>query len=126
MDPSEIARLADKLAALGSAPPNEGEARAQMRDLFQKQLDLLRGFESQLEGLKAGRVRRLELLRALWLQAVELRAAGGDAGRTSRATGRIRTLCAEIAQQLGPSSITQAFADQATEAISDNPTIERK
>jgi hypothetical protein len=91
----------------------------QVRELLQKQFDLLRGFESRLESLKAGRAKRFDLLRALWLQAVDLCSAGNDAGKESRATGRIRALCAEITQHLdgaGPSP---------TAAISDAPTIER-
>jgi len=124
-DPAEAGRLVAKLSALGSPIPSEGEEKRQMRDLFQKQLDLLRGLGTRVDALKAARAGRIEWLKALWLQAVELRAATGDAGRTNRATGRMRTLCAEIAQQLGPSSVTRRFVDEATEAISDAPTIER-
>ncbi len=126
VDPAEAERLVEKISALGPPAPNEGEARSQMRDLFQKQLDLQRSVGARLDGLKALRSRRLEFLRALWLQAVDLRAAENDAGKTSRTNDRIQNLCVEIAQQLGPSPVTRAFADEATEAISENPTIERK
>ncbi|MEO8501641.1 MAG: serine/threonine-protein kinase, partial [Vicinamibacteria bacterium] len=120
-DAAEVGRLAAKLAALGAPSADEGVAKGQMRDMFQKQLDLLRGFESRLEELKAKRARRLELLRRLWLQAIELPATVNDAPGTSGAADRIRTLCAEIAGQLGGISPHP----QATEGISEAPTIER-
>ena len=120
-DPAEAERLAAKITALGPASASEGEGKGQMRDLFQKQLDLLRGFESRLEGLKARRARQLELLRALWRQAVDLKTAMDDPGKNRGATDRIRTLCAEIARQVDRSSATRQFDP----AITDSPTIER-
>ena len=120
-DAAEMDRLVAKLEALGAPSVDEGSAKSQMRDMFQKQLDLLRGFASRLEELKAKRARLLELLRRLWRQAIELPGAVNDAARTSGATDRIRTLCAEIAGQLGGTSANL----QATEAISEAPTIER-
>ncbi|MBK5256152.1 MAG: hypothetical protein JJE39_08980 [Vicinamibacteria bacterium] len=124
LDHEEARRLVDKLAALG---PDGGPAdeNREVREILQKQLDTVRGLEARIGDAKARRAERFELLKALWLQAVELRAATGDADRTNRTTGRIRTLCAEIAQQLGPSPVTRAFADEATEAIRENPTIEK-
>ena len=118
-DPAERERLQAKLVALGPAPLNEAEPRRQMRELLQKQLDLLRGFESRLEGLKAGRAKRFELLRALWRHAIDLRAAANDPARGDRATGRIRALCAEITQHL------QGREVGPDPAMSDAPTIER-
>lgn len=121
MDPAEAERLAAKIAAIGPPSDRDGDGKRQMRDLLQKQLDLLRGFESRLPGLKDRRARRLELLRALWLQVTELGSAAGNDGTTSGATDRIRTLCAEIVTQMGGASADT----EATEAISDAPTIER-
>jgi hypothetical protein len=118
-DPTERERLEARLTTLGPAPPDEAEARRQMRELLQKQLDLLRGFESPLEGLRARRAQRFELLRALWREAVDLRAGGNDPKRGDRATGRIRALCAEITQHLDEAG------GSPTAAISDAPTIER-
>ena len=119
VDPAERERLESRLAALGPAPPSEDVGRRQMRDLLQKQFDLLRGFESRLGSLKAGRAKRLDLLRALWLQAVDLRAAANDPAKEGPATGRIRALCAEITQHLN------GAGTNPTAAISDAPTIER-
>jgi hypothetical protein len=118
-DTAERERLETKLAALGPAPPNEDEARRQMRELLQRQLDLLRGFESRLEALRAVRTKRFELLRALWRQAIDLREAANDPGREAHATGRIRALCAEIAQHL------DGAGTNPTVAITEAPTMER-
>ena len=118
---TEVDRLTARLSALGMPSADEGAAKSQMRDMLQKQLDLLRGFESRLEELKGKRARQLELLRRLWLQAIELPATLNDAAQTSGAADRIRTLCAEIAEKLGGTSTGQP----ATEAISEAPTIER-
>ena len=120
-DPAEAERLVARLAALGAPSADEGSAKSQMRDVFQKQLDLLRGFESRLGQLKTKRASQLELLRALWSQATELPVVANGAARASGAADRMRTLCAEIAGQLGETSANLP----ATEAISEAPTIER-
>jgi len=119
VDTAEGARLEGKLAALGSPPPGEDDARRQMRELLQKQFDLLKGFESRLEHLKGGRDKRFELLRALWRQSLDLRAVANDPSRQDRADASIRTLCAEINRHLdGAGHLT-------TSALSDAPTMER-
>jgi predicted Ser/Thr protein kinase len=120
-DPAEPERLAAKIASLGAAQAGEGEAKSQMRELLEKQLALLRGVESRLEGLKARRSRQLDLLRALWQQAQALASAGADPSRTSGATDRIDALCAEITDHADASSATRDLDP----AMTESPTIER-
>ena len=121
VDPAEGERLVAKLAALGGPLPTEGVAKGQMRDMFQQQLDLLRGFESRLDQLETRRGAQLALLRTLRSRATDLPAMANDAARSSGAAARISALCAEIDGRLGETS-----ADlHATEAISEAPTIER-
>lgn len=120
-DPAEIDRLAAKIQALGPPHGGEGGAKTQMRDLLQKQIELHRGVDARIEKLKAQRSRQHDLLRALWQQALALRAAASDPGRLHQSSERLRSLCTEIESGLGGLD-TQA----ATEAISDAPTIERR
>jgi hypothetical protein len=120
-DPEEAGRLSAKIAALGAAHPGEAEAKAQMRDLLEKQLSLLRGVDARLEGLKARRARQLDLLRALWQQAQALSSAGADASRLSSATERINALCSEIGDHVEGSTATR----DVDPAITESPTIER-
>jgi hypothetical protein len=121
VDPAEVERLVAKLSDLGSHHPHEGAAKGQMRDMFQKQLDLLRGFESRLKGLRARSARQLELLRRLWLHVDELAASSTDGARLSRAAAGINALCAEIAGRFPGISANSP----ATEATSEAPTLER-
>jgi hypothetical protein len=125
-DPAEVERLVAKLSALGSPIQSEGEEKRQMRDLFQKQLELLQGVGIRVDALKALRSRKLDLLRSLWLRAIELRAAANDENRMSHSADRMRELCAELAQLSGGSLRTPGLTAQAAEAISAAPTIERK
>lgn len=71
-----------------------------MRDVFQKALDLLRGLAERVEHLKASRARRLELLRTLWSEAIELCESGTDASRAGRAASRILELCSEMGRHV--------------------------
>lgn len=120
-DSSEAERLAARIAALGAPHTGEGEAKAQMRDLLEKQLALLRGVDSRVEALKVRRGRQLDLLRALWQQAQVLGSAGVDPSRTRGATERIHALCAEVAEQ-ADSPIATPDLDPA---ISEAPTMDR-
>jgi hypothetical protein len=123
-DPAEVGRLADKSAALG---PDTGAADAnrEVRDIFRKQLDIIRGLEAHLEDARARRDKRLELLKALWLHALELQAASGDSGKTGSATGRIQKLLAQIEEQEAGAKTVRADPAGVTEAICDAPTIQR-
>ena len=49
---SRVQESLPKIAALGAPSPSEGEAKAQMRGLLQKQLDLHREVEARLASLK--------------------------------------------------------------------------
>jgi uncharacterized protein YPO0396 len=96
-----------------------------MRSLFQKQLDLLRGLEARLEDIKAGRSRRVDFLKALWLHAVDLQAAAGDSARTGRISDRIRKLFEQIDEHTGGRSTKSSGETGDTDAFSDLPTVER-
>ena len=121
VDPAEAKRLVDRIAALD---PDRGpnDLNREVREILQKQLDAVRSLESRIEETKSRRARRFELLKALWVQAVDLRTAAGDPVRISSATDRLRRLFAQIDQAGG----SEANAvDSATEALPEAPTLER-
>ncbi|MBK5257646.1 MAG: serine/threonine protein kinase [Vicinamibacteria bacterium] len=123
-DPAEAGRLADKIAALGP-DTGAGDDNREVRDIFQKQLDTVRGLEARLEDAKARRAKRFELLKALWLHTLELQAASDDSAKTGSATGRIQKLLAQIEEQDASAKTVRADNAGVTEAISDAPTIGR-
>ena len=99
LDPAEIQRFEQKLTALGDDPSSEPESRRQMRQLVQGQLDLMRRLAVQLDAATAKRAQLLGLLRTLWLQLANLRAAtAADALHSHEVTAPIRALCQEIEQ----------------------------
>ncbi len=120
-DPAELQRLSGRLEALGSAAANEDDGSRQMRELIEKQVALLRGFLAKSEQLRADREKKLGLLQSLWRRAEEARAAGDDRTRATLATRRLQEACAEAVGSPGGAALDL----QATEAISDAPTIER-
>ena len=119
-DPQESDRLIGKISALGAPSPAEGDAKAQMRGLLQKQLDLHREVETRLVSLKDVRSRKHALLRSLWQEAQAVRTAASDPGRQLQSSERLRSLCTKIESgRGGPDTLA------ATGTISDAPTIER-
>jgi len=121
MDATEIDRLVEKIAALGTPTSEEGAGKRQMRDLFQKQLDLLGGLGARVEELKKDREKRFALLRSLWQEVVGLGSVGGDPDVSSRARTQIATLCAEAGALEDPSPATSSLGPDLT----DSPTMER-
>jgi predicted Ser/Thr protein kinase len=98
-NPADLAALEQKLAALGDAA-TDNDARRQMRALLESQRDLLRKLSGQLEVASARRAHLADLLKALWLQAANLRAqAAADAVADPTISGRIRAICGEISGQ---------------------------
>ena len=122
-DPEESKRLVDKIAALGP-DAGSGDENGEIRDILRKQLETMRALESRLEDVKPRRARRFELLKALWLQSVELQAAAGDAARTGRTTDRIQRLFTQIAEE-GGSPKTNRAPSGDSEPLSEAPTIAR-
>jgi hypothetical protein len=71
-----------------------------MRALLESQRDLLRKLAGQLEVASSRRAHLADLLKALWLQAANLRAQiAADAVADPTISGRIRAICAEISGQ---------------------------
>ncbi len=96
-DPAEIERLEQKLVALGDEHSSEPESRHQMRQLLQGQLDLVHRLAVQLDAATTRRAQLLGLLRTLWLQLANLRAATAAGALDSHeVTAPIRALCQEI------------------------------
>jgi len=111
VDPAEAARLVGRLAAIG---PDRGstDITREVREILQKQLDTIRNLEARVEGAQSRRAERFELLEALWVQGVELRAAGGDPVRATETIDRLRRLFALIEQR---SELTNSPGSAATD-----------
>jgi hypothetical protein len=95
-DPQEKQRLRARLSALGAETASEPDDRRRMRALFQEQSALLAELQGRLDHAAERRQRRVEMLKSLWLEIANLRAAATQAldGRTS---ARVQAICARIA-----------------------------
>jgi hypothetical protein len=97
-DPAEISRLERKLAEIGDSPSDADEQ--QMRMLLRSQLELLRRLRGRLEAATSHREHLVEMLKALYLQVMDLRARGaGENLEAQPIIARIRALCAAIERQ---------------------------
>jgi hypothetical protein len=122
-DPAEARRLSERLAALGPESPTEAGERRQMRQLLQKQSDLMGSLAARLATAEALRARLLQVLGRLWEETTRLAERRGP---TSGSIGaRLRTLCAELAQQAGRAGDAPGSdACDARAAVEDQPTRE--
>ena len=111
-DPAEAARLEEKLAALGA---DASESRRQMRELLQKQLDLVAAAAEQLRAAQARREAALARLRGLWTEVEALRLRGSDSPEARDGVARIAILCRE----------SDTLAAQTAEGFTEQPTRER-
>jgi serine/threonine protein kinase len=116
LDPQEHERVRARLAGLGVENGAEPDERRRMRALFEQQLLLLTELEARLAHASDRRQRRVELLKSLWLEIANLKAAATVAveGETS---ARVQALCARIAASHTAS--TQALGEP------DDPTLAR-
>jgi hypothetical protein len=97
-EPDDVARLEQKLAALGAPVTPEREDVRQMRALLRDQLELVARLAARLEEERARRLRLRDTLKSLWTQLVELRARSLQDSNVSREIGaRIRSLRDEVA-----------------------------
>ena len=92
-----------------------------MRTLLQQQMRLMGALDARLSAAGERRGRRLEMLKALWLEVANLRAqaAGRGPGRGGT-TDRLRALCARIA-----ASYETPTADVGRDGGDDAPTRAR-
>ncbi len=97
-DPRERERIEGSLAALG-ARTQETTAKSQMRELLERQLQILRELDLRRELLAERRAHLHEQLRALALHIAALRASA-DANVTLEITGRIRAVMREVDYQV--------------------------
>jgi predicted Ser/Thr protein kinase len=115
VDPQERERIRARLAGLGMELGSEPEERRRMRALFEQQLQLIGELEARLARASDRRERRVELLKSLWLEIANLKAAATVRvdGETS---ARVQAICARIAASHG--AATQGVDD-------DSPTLAR-
>jgi serine/threonine-protein kinase len=93
LDVGEGERLAAKIEALGAAS-------APIRQLLEKQLELVRELQARIEEGREERNRRVEMLKTLALHLTSLRARAAEApGEVPSLSERVRALCDEIGGQ---------------------------
>ncbi|MCL4818863.1 MAG: protein kinase [Vicinamibacteria bacterium] len=114
-DPLEQERVRARLAALGAQGATEAGERRQMRELLEQQSALLGSLGARLAQAFDRRQRRVELLKSLWLEVANLKAAAtvAVAGQTS---ARVQALCARI---------EAARTTPTTAPDDDSPTLVR-
>ena len=93
LDAGEGERLAAKIEALGGAS-------APIRQLLEKQLELVRELHTRIEEGREERNRRVEMLKTLALHLTSLRARAAETpGEVPSVSERVRALCDEIGGQ---------------------------
>lgn len=96
LEPGEKERLNDKIAALTAASGERDESKP-LRELLQKQLELIRGLSERIEEAREDRSRRVEMLKTLALHLASLRARSVEAPTEVRSLSeRVRSLCDDI------------------------------
>ena len=73
-DPAELARLKQKLHALGEPDKSESENKPRMREMLRQQLKFAQGLADQLDAANDRRARLFDMLKTLWLQVANLKA----------------------------------------------------
>jgi hypothetical protein len=102
VDPAELQHLDERLAALGSSPDAQSDAKRKLRALVEGQAALLRQLAHRHDELVMRREALAERMRTLWLSLANLRAgSAGSAGSTGTGTAapsgeEVRKLVAEI------------------------------
>jgi len=99
LEPGEEERLADRIQALAAVPGPEDE-NAPLRQLLEKQLELIRGLSARIDEARDARGRRAEMLKTLNLHLASLRARSAETPTEVRSLSeRVRALCDEIGSQ---------------------------
>jgi hypothetical protein len=111
LDAGEEGRLAEKIEAL------RGDASASVRQLLEKQLELVRELSARLQDARQERTRKVELLKTLALHLTSLRARAAAApGEVPSLSERVRALCDEIGGQALALAEARAAAGRTTGA----------
>ncbi len=99
VEPGEEQRLVGKVEALAPVPGRDDE-NAPMRQLLEKQLELIRGLSGRIEEAREARNRRVEMLKTLNLHLASLRARSAETPTEVRSLSeRVRTLYDDIGRQ---------------------------
>ena len=94
MEPGEEQRLVEKVEALADLPES-----APMRQLIEKQLELIRGLGARIEEANDRRNRHMEILKTLALNLSTLQARLTEAPSEVRSlSDNVRALCDRISQ----------------------------
>ena len=110
IEPGDEERLSSKIDALA------GDDSSPLRELLEKQRELIRGLSNRIEHAKETRSRRVEMLRSLALHVASLRARSGETPTAvGSLTDRVRTLCDDIAKQIA-----------TINRIDETPTVARE
>jgi hypothetical protein len=96
VDPAELQRLDERLAALGSSPDAQSDAKRRLRALVEGQAALLRQLAHRHEELVMRREALAEQMRTLWLSLADLRAGRAGTGPGAPSGDEVRKLVAEI------------------------------
>jgi hypothetical protein len=111
LEPGEEERLADKIEALAPVPGHSDE-NAPMRQLLEKQLELIRGLSGRIEEAREARSRRVEMLKTLALHLASLHArSAATPSEVLSVSDRVRALCDDIGRQA--MALTEARAAAA-------------
>ena len=108
-NPAELDRLESQLAMLEASHHGENEDRSELRALVLHQLELVRRMNARAGVLSHRRAHLFHLLRGLWAQLCLTRNTA-EAGTQSggHATGKLRALCAEIADEIDAQPASRA------------------
>jgi serine/threonine-protein kinase len=94
---TELDRLSAQLGALDHDSAGQSTERRELRELVRHQLDVVRRMRDRHALVARRRAHLFDLIRGLWTQLSLMRA---DPGSPADACGRVRALCAEIAEQV--------------------------
>ena len=115
LEPGEEQRLADRIEALAPVTGRDDEY-APMRQLLEKQLELIRGLSGRIEEAREARSRRVEMLKTLNLHLASLRARAAQTPTEVRSLSeRVRALCDEIGSQ--PVALTEGATVRGGAAV---------
>jgi serine/threonine-protein kinase len=113
--PAELDRLESQLSALRAESGEENTDRRELREVIQRQLEVMRRMHGRGEALSHRRTHLLHLTRGLWAQLCLVRNAASAAPQAAAHDAeRLRALCAEIVEEIeAPRSARDGAGDPA-------------